>query len=264
MDTVDNTQIQQFIENGFVRINQAFPQELAHECLNILWSDTGCDPYDPSTWTHPVIRLGEYGQEPFRQVANMPILHAAFDALAGAGCWIPRYSLGSFPVRFPSIHDPGDAGWHVDASFPGENPNDYLSWRINVNSRDRALLMLFLFTDVREQDAPTRIRAGSHLDVAKLLEPAGETGVSFMELAQKLEGTANRPQFLATGKAGTVYLCHPFLVHAAQPHQGTTPRFMAQPPLHTAENFQLHRKDGNYSPVEIAIRRGLGWEDDTH
>ena len=36
---------------------------------------------------------------------------------------------------------------------------------------------------------------------------------------------------LATGDAGTVYLCHPFLVHAAQPHRGTLPRFMAQPPL---------------------------------
>jgi hypothetical protein len=30
---------------------------------------------------------------------------------------------------------------------------------------------------------------------------------------------------------GTVYLCHPFLVHAAQIHRGSQPRFMAQPPL---------------------------------
>lgn len=43
---------------------------------------------------------------------------------------------------------------------------------------------------------------------------------------------AERPEALATGEAGTVYLCHPFLVQAAQRHQGTTPRFMAQPPLH--------------------------------
>jgi hypothetical protein len=28
-----------------------------------------------------------------------------------------------------------------------------------------------------------------------------------------------------------VYLCHPFIVHSAQPHRGKTPRFMAQPPL---------------------------------
>src|SRR5688572_9729314 len=30
---------------------------------------------------------------------------------------------------------------------------------------------------------------------------------------------------------GAMPSCHPFLVHAAQPHHGTEPRFMAQPPL---------------------------------
>lgn len=68
---------------------------------------------------------------------------------------------------------------------------------------------------------------------------------------------ADRPQALATGEAGTVYLCHPFLVHAAQMHRGSVPRFMAQPPLAPAEPFRLHWADGDYSPVEIAIRRAL-------
>ena len=35
--------------------------------------------------------------------------------------------------------------------------NDYSTWRINIHSRDRELLMLFLFSDVDEQNAPTRI-----------------------------------------------------------------------------------------------------------
>ena len=33
---------------------------------------------------------------------------------------------------------------------------------------------------------------------------------------------------------------------------------MAQPPLYPAEPLKLHREDGSYSPVEIAIRLGLG------
>ena len=71
-------------------------------------------------------------------------------------------------------------------------------------------------------------------------------------------GTAiARPEVLATGEAGTVYLCHPFLVHAAQRHRGTVPRFMAQPPLHPAQPFQPDRADDDYSPVEIAIREAL-------
>jgi hypothetical protein len=43
---------------------------------------------------------------------------------------------------------------------------------VNVTSRGRALLMLFLFSDVGELDAPTRIRSGSHLDVAPLVGKA--------------------------------------------------------------------------------------------
>jgi hypothetical protein len=114
--------------------------------------------------------------------------------------------------------------------------------------------MLFLFSDIGEWDAPTRIRVGSHLDVAKFLEPAGEAGMSRPVLDKV---GAERPQALATGEAGTVYLCHPFLVHAAQPHHSSRPRFMAQPPLHPSGPFHLEREDGDYSPVEIAIRRAL-------
>src|SRR6266536_3411386 len=253
MELPGNDQTEQFIEWGYVRLDKAFPRDLADKGREILWKDTGCDPADPTTWTKPVVWLWDYDQEPFRQAVNWPTLQAAFDRLVGKGRWRPRHSLGTFPVRFPGTADTGDTGWHVDASFPGidSSPDDFSSWRVNLNSRGRALLMLFLFSDVGEQDAPTRIRAGSHLDVARILEPAGETGLSAMEM--DLEVTARRPEVFATGEAGTVYLCHPFLVHAAQINRGTQPRFMAQPPLFPAEPFNLHRSDaGSYSPVETA------------
>lgn len=250
---VDDGQISEFIANGFVRLDRAFPRELADEGRGLLWRDTGCDADDPNTWTQPVIRLGDYAQGPFRQAVNTPVLHAAFDRLVGPGRWLPRSSLGTFPVRFPSPVDSGDTGWHAEASFQGDDG----SWRLNLASRGRALLMLFLFSDVAEDDAPTRIRIGSHLDVPRLLEPAGDAGLSYLELAGRLGTQADRPVTLATGEAGTVYLCHPFLVHAAQPHRGTRPRFMAQPPLYPAAPLQLHRDDGCYSPVETAIRLGL-------
>ena len=145
-------------------------------------------------------------------------------------------------------------GWHAEASFAGDDG----SWRLNVKSQGRALLMLFLFSEVGDDDAPTRIRVGSHFDVPRLLESAGDAGLSYLELAERLDMTADRPLALATGEPGTVYLCHPFLIHAAQPHHGSRPRFMAQPPLYAAQPFELHRDDGSYSPVEIAIRVGLG------
>lgn len=254
---LNDPQLQQFIQDGFVKIEGAFPRKLADEGRAILWRDTGCDPDDATTWTRPVIRLGIYGQEPFARAVNTPRLHNAFDQIVGQGRWLPRINLGTFPVRFPSPDDPGDAGWHIDVSFGTENP-DFLSWRANVTSKGRSLLMLFLFSDVEQDDAPTRIRAGSHLDIARVLAPAGEDGLTLGELAANgFAETAQRQEVLATGEAGTVYLCHPFLVHAAQPHRGTRPRFLAQPPLLPASPLVLERADGDYSPVEQAIRNAL-------
>jgi len=250
-------EVDRFIENGFVRLDHAFPRELADAGRALLWRDTGCAPDEPATWRQPVVRLGDYTQEPFRLAANTPRLRGAFDQLVGPGRWLPRGSLGTFPIRFPSMDAPGDDGWHVDASFPGDDPSSFFSWRINVSSRGRALLMLFLFSDVGEDDAPTRIRVGSHQDIARILAPEGEEGLSFMELAGKLDASAHRELAFATGEAGTVYLCHPFLVHAAQPHRGTRPRFMAQPPLLPAGPFQIAPQDGKDSPMERAIRLAL-------
>lgn len=256
---LSNAQVEQFIRDGFIRIDSAFPQELATEGRAIMWRDIPFDPHDPATWTKPVVRLPGYGDGPFQKAANMPVLHAAFDCLVGKGRWAPLIGLGTFPVRFPHPEDPGDTGWHVDLSFPGDDCDpsertDFSAWRVNVTSRGRALLMLFLFSDVAEVDAPTRIRVGSHRDMARFLEPAGESGMSRMDLSKI---GADRPLAMATGEAGTVYLCHPLLIHAAQPHRGSTPRFMAQPPLGLRESYRLHRDDDAYSPVEISIRRAL-------
>jgi hypothetical protein len=253
-------QIEQFIVDGYVRLDHAFPADIADECRAILWSDTGCDPADRTTWTRPVIRLGNYAQPPFRAAVNTPSLHAAFDQLVGPGRWQPQFSLGTFPVRFPSPDDPGDAGWHIDPSFGwDDDPADFLAWRANITSRGRALLMLFLLSDVGPADAPTRIRVGSHLDIARQLAPFGEAGLSLRKLAaDDFAGTAHCHEALATGAPGTVYLCHPFLVHAGQRHHGDRVRFMAQPPLLPAEPLRLDRADGEHSPVERAIRRALG------
>ena len=253
-------QIDSFVTDGFIRIDDAFPRTLADEGRAILWRDTGCDPNDPSTWTRPVIRLGGYHDLPFRQASNTPILHAAYDQLVGAGGWVPPQGLGTFPIRFPSDEAPGDDGWHIDGSFmlPTDDQSDFMNIRANVHSKGRALLMLFLFSDVGENDAPTRIRIGSHLDVARYLDPAGDDGRSLRHmLTDRPDWFDTGREALATGPAGTVYLCHPFLVHAAQPHRGKVVKFMAQPPLMPAAPFQIDRPDGAYSPVELAIRVAL-------
>ncbi|WP_171109474.1 MULTISPECIES: phytanoyl-CoA dioxygenase family protein [unclassified Streptomyces] len=252
---MDDELVERFLEDGFVKIEGAFPPRVAEHCARLLWRETGYDPADPGTWKDPVHWVYDMAQGPFAAAVNSPVLHEAFDALVGADRWMSRYSLGTFPLRFPHEEEPDDAGWHIEGSYA---PEGATLPHTNLRSRDRALLMLFLFSEVTEADAPTRIRVGSHLDVPPVLEPYGEDGASFLELGPKVDAvSAHRPLAYATGRPGDVYLCHPFLVHAAQPHHGTRPRFMAQPPLHPAEQLRLERADGDYSAVEFAIRRGL-------
>ena len=249
-------EIKKFITEGYVRIPDAFPAETARQCRQLLWQATGCDPNNRSGWTRPVVRIGEMAMKPFADAVNTSVLHQAFDQLVGADNWLPRQSLGTFPIRFPSPAAANDTGWHVDASFPGKDPMNYMEWRINVYSRGRGLLMLFLFSDTRDNDAPTRIRLGSHLDVARLLAPYKQDGLSFMEVAAALDSLPVRNETLATGNAGTVYLCHPFLVHGAQDHRGNEPKFMAQPPLLTRHDFSLS-PDLPEPPVAAAIQLAL-------
>jgi hypothetical protein len=116
----------------------------------------------------------------------------------------------------------------------------------------RGLLVLYLFSDVDTDSAPTRVRPGSHRDAARALIPAGDEGMPFPQAATlAAQASAGRPTALATGRAGDVILCHPFLVHAASwPHTGWQPRIMAQPGVALHDAFPLVPP---LSPVELAI-----------
>jgi hypothetical protein len=245
-------QIEQFVTAGFVKLDKAFPADIGEQCRHELWRATGYAPDDARTWTQPFVRLEFFATPAFRETANTPRLREAFDQLVGTDRWVPLSGLGTFPLRFPSPDAPADGGWHLEASFAGSDGEP----RVNVSSRGRALLMLFLFSEVGPDDAPTLVRVGSHLDVPGVLEPAGDAGMPWMALCEQVVPlTAGRPVERVTGSLGDVYLCHPFLVHSGSAHLGQTPRFMAQPPLRpigALDPFATHP-----SPVERAIRAGL-------
>lgn len=248
-------QVQNFIEDGFVKIENAFSSDLASRCREELWEDIGLSPDRPEHWIRPVVRVASKATPPFIEAANTSLLRLAYDQLVGEGRWLAPSGLGTFPIRFPSREAPGDDGWHVDMSFDTANA-DFMEWRANVKSSGRALLMLFLFSDVGTDDAPTRIRKGSNATIARELLPYGEAGATLRQLAAGDWATTKDCEIeLATGAAGSVYLCHPFLVHAAQPHRGKRPRFMAQPPLLPKGEFDPALPP---SPVQIAIRRACG------
>jgi hypothetical protein len=249
---LSDTEIESFVADGFIRVPGAVPEATVEECRGQLWRETGFSPTDPASWTEPVVRIGAMSTPVFREAANTPVLQAAYDQLVGVGRWLAPIGMGTFPIRFPSEEAPGDDGWHLDAGWTSETGE----YRVSLRSRGRALLMLFLFSDVGPDDAPTRIRVGSHLDVPPLLATAGEEGQAWFPLcAEAVPASSGRREVTATGKAGDVYLCHPFLIHAAQRHAGSTPRFLAQPPLEPTGLLDLDAL--SLSPVERAILAGL-------
>ena len=200
-----------------------------------------------------MVRIPCPQSEAFAAAGTQPVLWEAFDQLIGEGRWWHRRGVGgTIPVRFPSQADPGDAGWHIEGSFDkgGE-------WWVNYRSRERGLLALYLFSDVDAGSAPTRVRPGSHRDAARVLPPAGEEGLPFTQAApMAADASAARPTALVTGQAGDVFLCHPFLVHAASwPHTGRHPRLIAQPGVALHDEFPLVPP---LSPVELAMTAADG------
>jgi hypothetical protein len=262
MPALTPDQIDQFVADGFVKLEGAFSRQTAGDCCSILWRDLRLSPDRPEEWTQPVLRLGMYADTPFREAAASPTLAAALDQLVGEGRWITPQALGAMVVRFPTTEKPWDDGWHIDASFPPPNDPaslDYFQWRVNFVSKNRAMLMLFLFSDCGPSEAPTRVRIGSHLPMARQLEAHGEAGISLAQLAKEgFDSSADCEECAATGEAGAVWLLHPFTVHAAQAHRGGRPRFLAQPGLGSREPLSLDRPDSAYSPVERAVRLALG------
>ena len=204
-------------------------------------------------WPEPVVR-GLVEGEAFREAANAPRLLEAVDQLLEGEAWQRRPNLGLLVARCPSETDPGDTGWHIDASFEGPATSSLTSWYVNHRSKGRGLLLLCLLSDVAVDDAPTRVLEGSHRSMPDLLRPFGECGVINQAVPlPDLEG----PVGLATGLAGDVYLCHPFLVHAATwPHRGTEPRLIAQPPVSLDGALRIDRVH-DLSPVARTVQRSV-------
>jgi hypothetical protein len=248
-----------FLADGFVAVRGAVPAGVATACRDVIWSELesqGVRRDDPSTWTDPVRRIGCPEGGPFAAAGAAVRLWQCYDQLIGPGRWWRREGVGgTIPVRFPSLADPGDAGWHIESSFWADG-----QWRVNAGSRERGLLALFLLSDTGADSAPTRIRPGSHLDVPAVLAAAGRDGLPGHEAAVRAAAiSAHRPTVLATGQAGDVFLCHPFLVHAASwPHRGRCPRMIAQPGVALFGEYALSPQPGvPPAPVEQAILDGL-------
>jgi hypothetical protein len=126
-------QVQAFVTDGFVRLDDGFSAEEGVRCQDELWAATGYDRSDSSTWSSTRVRLDGFATAPFPRAATTPALHEAFDQIVGPGGWVPRDGLGTFPLRFPGEGEAKEAGWHLEGSFVGPDA----SMRVTLRSRGR-------------------------------------------------------------------------------------------------------------------------------
>lgn len=246
-----------FIRDGYVALRGAVEPGTSAACRELIWAALaarGVRAADRGSW--PVLaEITDLDDEPFPAAGSAPALTAAYDELIGPGRYTLPVDVGrALVTRFPAADHRANAGYHIEGSFTGPDPAAE-GYRVNVYSRARGLLALFLMSDVTLEDAPTRLVQGSHLYVPEFLAPYGAAGTdSGAEFWRP--SVLCRPVVHATGQAGDVFLCHPFIVHTATwPHRGTGPRMMAQPVVHVQDGFALDGSDR--SPVARAIIAGL-------
>lgn len=239
-------EIEQFVEDGYVVLRAGFPAGVAAAIRERIWHRMGLSPVDPQDWPAKVVYIKEtYDGLPFAQAYTDRVV-GAFDQLLGPGRWIQDGWLGYWPILFPGFAGPPwtppEFGWHVDGGH----------FRRHLWSPDRALLTLFLLSDIDPGDGGTTVSVGSQRLVAQVLADAEPDGLTHAELLARANAHPRTEVREVTGSAGDVVLLHPLLLHAQSENTGTRVRFLTNPYL--ASRDPLDATGERASPVERAMR----------
>ncbi len=246
-------QIEQFLTEGYTVLHDAFSPEDSVAWVKGEAAAAGYDLDDPSSWTKDYVRLSTQRVE---TVANFSPAgwQAACELMGGedrvvAGTRISLFALNlsqgaDQPFREPTPQSPG---WHKDGWH----------FRHFLDSFEQGLLGIPLLTDVHPRGGATFVAAGSVARVARYLasRPEGVHPDDFPIQELLSEGVT----FLeATGRAGDFYLMHPYLLHAVSQNVLRKPRAISNLLFELKAPLEFDRPNGNYSPVEAAVLRGLG------
>ena len=248
-------QVEQFLARGFIKLEGAVPRELALDWGSRRWAEIGVDPDDVSTWDKTRYHLPSQQFLSVREHA--PDVWKATQDLVGPN-WTHDWQWGNGLI-FNLGDDSGDPwvapadwneGWHVD----GESFLHFL------DSPEQALLTVILWTDIEPRSGGTFLACDSIPHVARYLadHPEGvlEMGFPFGEIHRQCSDFIE-----ATGRAGDVYLMHPFLMHSFSRNWTRNPRVITNPPTHLSEPMKFNRENpADQTLIERVILNGLGVE----
>ncbi|GIJ45329.1 hypothetical protein Val02_22150 [Virgisporangium aliadipatigenens] len=263
---LSDSDVDQFLDQGFVAVRGCFSRAAAREFTRPVWDRLGFVADDPSTWAEPVVHLAGRRKLDVREFAPKA-WGAVCDLVGGAEristekpyAWSDGFIVnlwqGADEPWAPA--SPASPGWHKDGDF----------FRHYLDSPEQGLLTLVLWSDVRHQGGATFVAADSVGPVARFLaaHPEGAypfpqpPGVDDAPVFSFPDLAASCREFVeATGEVGDVYLLHPYVLHAKSQNVLRLPRIITNPPLTLAEPMRFDRSDPNdHSLVERAVLQAL-------
>ena len=260
-DILSAADLDNFLRYAFVHLTDCFdasPGSTAHRWVEESWARNGISPQDRSHWPNDKIHMPSTERITVREFS--PKAFAAICQLCGGESqvdttetwhngFIANYGLGrDRPWAAPG---PEAGGWHVDGDW-------FLHF---LDSREQGLLMVVLFSDIHPRGGGTFIACDSVPHVARFLaaHPEGvePDGFPIAEIVRQCRDFRE-----VTGKAGDVFLLHPFIVHTSSYNHRPEARFMINPSgvLNAPLCFDRRSTDSSYAPVEQAVLAALARE----
>lgn len=259
---LSDAQIEHFVQYGFIHLPGCFdasPGSTARSWVEESWVRNGFDPDDQSTWPLDKIHMPHTESAAVRDFAPKAwdaicALCGGEDRLAGeprfGNGFIANYGWGRDQPWVPP--GPEAEGWHKDGDF-------FLHF---LDSPEQGLLIVVYYTDVGEKGGGTYIAPDSIGLVARFLanRPEGVHPFGFPRGEHSLIRQC-RDFREVTGKAGDVFLLHPYMLHASSRNHSATARMMTNPCIQLKAPMIFDRTDGSEtSPIERAVLRGLSVE----
>lgn len=247
-------QHQHFLEHGHVVLHDCFSGAQADELVADAWQQLRYDPHDSATWKQALRIFPPSRSQAIREFS--PLVWSAICELVGGQERVASVDngIGLFVINFRDASDqawtpPGPrlTGWHKDGNH----------FRHFLNSPEQGLLVLPLLSDVAARGGGTVLACDSVPLVARYLREHPE-GVrpEHLDIMPLVAQCQNFVEF--SGRVGDVALIHPFVLHSGSQNHSGTPRFMLNINVELKAPMNFSREDGNNSPVETAVLRGVG------
>lgn len=257
----------EFFALGFTRVSAAFTNQqsnaLVDEFWNFLESHHRFRRDDPTTWTEGIVmKISELKRKAAFVDFDPAIVESVLDQLLEPMNWI-RPASWHILATFPSA----DRAWSWDSLFQRQIEVKTVQWHTDYEyempaGRLSGVQIFALLADHEPGGGATMVMEGSPrvietfaqqqpADVLQKMSRARTTLMQshpFFETASQAVTTQTSEEWInqqrgevegaslvvreLTGKAGDVFFCHPWLLHAPSPNANDTPRLMCTQRIH--------------------------------